>query len=147
MSFNGKYTGSQIDTLLGKANTALQKEEADRLYASKDSGGSSTIPIIRPSSYELDLIPNSIVYWTLDPDGIIIYLPTIPSNDILLECRLLLDCSIDAGPFYIDGDVGIYWETEKPLEEPGYVYDMIFRSFNGGTDWYISYTTYVHHAS
>lgn len=148
MDYKGKYSGSKIDELLGKAETALQKEVADTLYAEKGSISSGDIPIVRPG-YEMDLIPNSVVYHLMDLDGCTVWFPTTSTIDKVLQCELVLDCSVEGGPITFDTDSEIYWENdERPTsDESGVVYDIFFRSFNGGSVWYATCKRFTYFAS
>ena len=148
MSHRGKYSGSKIDELLGKAETALQKEVADTLYATKDSTSSGGTPIIR-ANYELDLVPGSAVYRLMDLEGCIVWFPLISTVDYVVECELILDCSIEGGSIYYETDNEIFWENDdRPTSgETGVVYDIFFRSFNGGSSWYATYKQYSNFAS
>lgn len=148
MSYKGKYSGPKIDELLGKAETALQKEVADTLYAEKGSISSGDIPIVRPG-YEMDLIPNSVVYHLMDLDGCTIRLPIDGSLDYVLQCDLVLDCSIEGGPIYFDTDSEIYWENdERPTQdESGVVFIISFKSYNAGGVWYATCKRFTHFAS
>lgn len=148
MSHRGKYSGSKIDELLGKAETALQKEVADTLYATKGSTSSGDTPIIRPG-YEMDLVLNSVVYHLMDTEGCIVWFPSASTVDKVLQCELVLDCSIEGGPITFDTDNEIYWENdERPIpDEAGVVYDIFFRSFNRGSVWYATCKRFTHYAS
>lgn len=148
MGHKGKYSGSKIDELLGKAETALQKEVADTLYAEKGSISSGNIPIVKPG-YEMDLISNSVVYHLMDLDGCTIRLPIDGSLDYVLQCDLVLDCSIEGGPISFDTDSEIYWENdERPTQnESGVVFIISFKSYNAGSVWYATCKRFTHFAS
>lgn len=148
MGYEGKYSGSKIDELLGKAETALQKEVADTLYAEKGSTSGGNTPIIR-ANYELELVPGSAVYCLMDLEGCTVWFPSISTVDYVVECELILDCSIEGGPIYYETDNEIFWENddEPNSGENGVVYDVFFRSFNGGSSWYATYKQYSNFAS